>query len=474
MLKGKTIIELENVKTGKKETHVEENMITNAIQNLFSNNVAGMQYNLHGTSPWQQDSVNIPICPNAIGGILLYSEPLEEDADLFYAPADNLITGYASNDSHSTENALRGNYNVIESSAIPGGYRLVWEFLTTQGNGTINALGLTHALGDKSHLGCLYNDNSLKLAESYGVSIYSSDLDFNEKLPTFYRYANVVEVNFEENWYVSIYFDTTNKVVKIFKVAKPLSKMTLATNMKPYSEEVLEENILTPSTFCMGSNIAYYAFHDGKDGYWWGFQHYSNSSGNAVIQWIKIDKSDYSFTEGVWSFESVPMLSVGAFNWYTSSGNATYTYSTIRDGYLYVYNYGRTGLYKININNVADISYIPFGFQSRSSNAPLQMYVLNGFVKGPEFVLDADDNVTRVINTEVMTNYASRVFQNGVYVYTMGNYYNGYYYCYQYLYLNTPYLASINNLSEPVVKTADKTMKITYILSEIEENEEQS
>ena len=181
----------------------------------------------------------------------------------------------------------------------------------------------------------------------------------------------------------------------------------------------------------MGSNNAYYAFHDGKDGYWWGFQHYSNGSGSAVIQWIKIDKTDYSFTEGVWSFENVPMYSVGSFSWNSSSYNATYTYSTIRDGYLYVYNNGRTGLYKININNVADISYIPFGFQSRSSSASLQMYVLNGFVKGPEFVLDADDNVTRVINSEVLSSYVGHLFENGVYLYAMGNYRsNSYYYCY--------------------------------------------
>lgn len=34
------------------------------------------------------------------------------------------------------------------------------------------------------------------------------------------------------------------------------------------------------------------------------------------------------------------------------------------------------------------------------------------------------------------------------------------------MYLLTPYLASINNLSSAVVKTVDKTMKITYMLTE--------
>lgn len=37
---------------------------------------------------------------------------------------------------------------------------------------------------------------------------------------------------------------------------------------------------------------------------------------------------------------------------------------------------------------------------------------------------------------------------------------------YRTMYLLTPYLASINNLSSAVVKTVDKTMKITYTLTQ--------
>ena len=36
------------------------------------------------------------------------------------------------------------------------------------------------------------------------------------------------------------------------------------------------------------------------------------------------------------------------------------------------------------------------------------------------------------------------------------------------LFLHTPYLGTINNLSSPILKTADKTMKITYTLTEEE------
>ena len=42
---------------------------------------------------------------------------------------------------------------------------------------------------------------------------------------------------------------------------------------------------------------------------------------------------------------------------------------------------------------------------------------------------------------------------------------------YKRLFLSTPYLGTINNLSTPILKTADKTMKITYTLTEEEGNE---
>ena len=36
----------------------------------------------------------------------------------------------------------------------------------------------------------------------------------------------------------------------------------------------------------------------------------------------------------------------------------------------------------------------------------------------------------------------------------------------RYMFLRTPYLGTINNLSSAVVKTADKAMKITYTLTD--------
>ena len=43
-----------------------------------------------------------------MGGILLFSKTLEEDADIMYAGSDNLPVAYASNNVNSTANMARG------------------------------------------------------------------------------------------------------------------------------------------------------------------------------------------------------------------------------------------------------------------------------------------------------------------------------------------------------------------------------
>ena len=44
-------------------------------------------------------------------------------------------------------------------------------------------------------------------------------------------------------------------------------------------------------------------------------------------------------------------------------------------------------------------------------------------------------------------------------------------YYYQGVFLQSHYLATINNLENPIEKTDDKTMKITYVLTEVDEEE---
>ena len=86
-LKGNMVIEMIDDATGEVVERVqEENMVTNAVNHILGLNPMGIFYSVAGEYDthllWNNNL--IPICPNMIGGILLYSEALTEDADNIY------------------------------------------------------------------------------------------------------------------------------------------------------------------------------------------------------------------------------------------------------------------------------------------------------------------------------------------------------------------------------------------------------
>ena len=96
-LKGTMVVELTDVNTSEVETVTEENMVTNAVNNILGLNPMGIFYKATGEYDdaimWNGNL--FPICPNMIGGILLFSKTLEENADNIYTLSDNLPVAYA-------------------------------------------------------------------------------------------------------------------------------------------------------------------------------------------------------------------------------------------------------------------------------------------------------------------------------------------------------------------------------------------
>ena len=479
MLKGKTTIELTDVHTGEKETVVEENMITNALSHIFNDNIEGMLWYVNTYGQIWKD-VMIPICPNTLGGILLFSNELEEDAENLYAPSGNPCVGYASNDVNSTADTFRGSLNLTESGKIEGGYKFVWDFTTSQANGTISAVALTHKLGGISFMGDEFSTKNTLMMKNNETSY---DPSKSEDLWHNWRYLSCVEIDFDNNLMVSIVMKKNGDVL-ISKMRKDFRKLTLTGTLSDNGyEKIVEEVNLTPQGAFVKSDSyqnkewPYYDFIDGKDGYWYGFLTHvsSNNKGDAMIRWIKIRKDDYTFTEGTWNFENVQLYQIGYTGAYQYYDPEKWCYSAIRNGYLYVFNYTRNGLYKIALNNPADITLIPLGFTSASPQTNYGggtvLYVWQDYLIGTDFWLDTNDVVHKRVALHMGQNYTNTpLFQYGVYALSFGVYYynTSTARIYRVLRLMTPYLASINNLGTSVIKTADKTMKITYTVTETE------
>ena len=77
---GNLVIELEDQNTGNVETVSETNMVTNAVNDILGVNPMGVMYKAGGeyddSLTW--NNALLPICPNMIGGILLFPGSITE------------------------------------------------------------------------------------------------------------------------------------------------------------------------------------------------------------------------------------------------------------------------------------------------------------------------------------------------------------------------------------------------------------
>lgn len=461
-LKGEMVIELRDVNTDEVETVAEHNMITNAVNYVFGVNPFGANFDSGTTYPGSMEwhEMLLPICPNLIGGILLFSKALSEEADNLYVMSDNLPVAYASNNVNSTANMARGSLNVAESQALENGYKFVWEFTPSQGNGTIAAVALTSAKGGENGFGSTVADASTFLC------LKALDLRSMEKDRQMILFETV-EVDFENNLLYSITYENTS--VKVRKVRIPIFSIGLNEKLDDSTFKVLEEKALPTSVFkFLGSYVKYGEFVDGHDGYWYGFSNEGNSSGNAKMVWVKISKEDYSIEEGEWTLSNAKLMDVG-----TRDGSTTFPERSVkccvRGGYLYVMAYNKQGVYKINLTNASDVTLIELGFTSKwkplgeAGDSSLYFTLIGDLIVSGDFQITAADDVIQTAGDIRLEDTSTPLFQYKNYMVGWGGNYGME--C-RALYLLTPYLASINNLSSAVVKTVDKTMKITYTLTE--------
>ena len=461
-LKGKMVMELTDVNTQETETVTEENMVTNAVNNILGLNPMGIFYKASGEydemAVWNEGL--LPICPNMVGGILLFEKALEEDADSIYVKSDNLPVAYASNNVNSTANTARGSLNLTESQKLDNGYKFVWEFTPSQGNGTIAAVALTSAKGGENGFGSLTGDASAFLQIRV---VDLGEIPEDKKMVLF----EAVEMDFEKDLMYSITFQDSS--VRVRKIRIPVFSIGLNEKLDDTTYKVLEDKAIPTKTFkFLGDYTKYGEFMDGGDGYWYGFSNQGNSSGNASMVWVKISKTDYSMTEGQWTLSNAKLMDVGNRD-AEDSFPERIVKCCVRGGYLYVPAYNKKGIYKIDLTNQADVTLIDFGFTSKwkplcdSGSCEVYMTLVGDLIVGGDFQITSEDKVIHTQGSARLNDAATPLFQYKNFLVGWGGSYGNEY---RTAYLLTPYLASVNNLSQAVVKTVDKTMKITYTLTE--------
>lgn len=470
MIKGKMRIELKDVRNGKTDVFEEENMVTNALQYIFN----PMGY-VKAADP-MVTAEYVDYYMTLTGGLLLLDRTLEEDAENLSLTGDVEQTGCAVyNQQNSSGQTLRGNYNATESEVDIENRRVkyVYDFDTAEGNGTIACVALTHALGGYSNRGLpeelvptrgLYpfyksiGSGLLRLTGSNSaIGAYDRTLSYST-YGTGYKWIIKIDAAADAVYYFTIMSTTS---VRIWKYRANIHTISLFD--RPGAARTLQEEVDVVFTQAVSQQYFSYNYDEETDRLYIISASSYYVANNAAFIVTEIDLSDG------FSVKQYPMQ-----NRCGSNMRICYERSNVYcyRGYLYFQNYGYSVSYYIfrqEIGNSANIQKIDTAVrQSRPMMARGRRlyfeyastysgsyccYVVNTdtfTMRIPETynLYDGNDRQFVPVIGHPLTYYLSSGSNNGTFA------------------IRTDYLATINNLGAPVVKTADKTMKVTYILQE--------
>lgn len=404
-LEGIAEIELTNVNTGEKETIVEKNMVTNALSFIFGRSMGGL-INRDFLGGWM-----VPIYKKALGGIYIFDENIEENPNIIVPPPNVECIGHAGNDAYAGKDGRRGSFNSSESVLIDNGVKLVWDFATNQANGVIKCISLTNELAGRSGIG--------------------SDVAVPDYNPTLFTCLGQCAGNFnppclsDEYWYEVTF---VSSVLTIKKYKTVLESMSILDELSKYalvSETQVdisdEPNSLYEAKVCEDKILVTLQ---------------SKKNANRV-NLVVIDKNSFlKLYEG-------PTEEVFGFNAYG-----------IRLCKGYYYSIQSNKLFKVNENNFSDKIEIPIKGSTLYGAYADRIYTN----------LDVIDSNGKVLNCKGIAYFGSY----GSCSYLCDDLF---YYSLQrtdtlYLQMYLGYIATINNLASPIIKTSDKTMKITYTITE--------
>ena len=132
-LHGHVRVELRDRWTGRVvDSREKDNLVTDAVQKIYM------------LSRWASTptTINSPLYQKLLGGLMLFNGTLTEAASNIYLPSDAKLVGFAGQTANADSTVIV-SYNSAESVYTSNSFTTVWDFLTSQANGTIAALSRT-------------------------------------------------------------------------------------------------------------------------------------------------------------------------------------------------------------------------------------------------------------------------------------------------------------------------------------------
>lgn len=476
MLKGKTTIELTDVNNGKVEVIEDTNMITNALQEFMRG------YGMWGSNVLLDEEVRkSSLWVNLLGGLLLFDTELEENADNTFMPAGVKMVGNGSKDvANSGAVTELGSYNATESGVqADGSIKFVYDFSTSQANGTIKSVCLTSRIGGYEGMGnkenCyINNDYAWEYAYEKNVCYFGSVFgtgSLNTTMYASYQDNAIYLINEQNRVYTAEYASehwSTTKKIQIVKARAGFTSVSIK------SDRTIKEIVETYDIEIPQSILDYMGTSKPE------LNAFSDTEGNIYIMFNKSTSGALSPSAFVWLMKIDRNMKATAYKVTNNTGKTLYlnrTYMTINNDYLFIYNDNSPyELYGIKCSDSTQIIEIDRNGESRTFliNISKNLVGVYGKYYGGStsyyapLIFDIEARTLKKTNGRVGAGGLFTVpFVDKKGIYILANISSSSYSVTLQLMKDMRYLATINNLSEPVVKTSAKTMKVTYTISEV-------
>ena len=477
MIKGHSIIELKNEVTGEVERYENDNLITNGVQKILQD--LGMLYN----SPIKETTFrNYPI-KELFGGILLLDDNITENSNIVTVPGGIGMTANGGMEyvAQGVDGVTEfGSWNYTDSGwTADGKFKLVWDWAREHGNGIIKCACLTSrrhgycGIGNKSgnvreskaslmlkdNAGTYYNFDPVSpsnvIRRIVGVNVASSNV----------TYVDYYNLNYDSS-HSAEHMGTTGKL-KLMTAHLPITELDLRESY-PFNNEggqdylpVSETEVTLPAAFvsALGNNTPW---KSGKYGdYFYILASNLNLAPGASVTGVRINCTTYAVQS--FTVENTTESTWNVYEWCFTFGNdriALYDTSGTRVIFQDILNNVNTSEVDVSIG-VGGGQYNPcYGIFLIKED-----YAFLG--NSPTYRIDMVGKTVLPVNANFLnTRFCPTVAVDNPFLYDYEEY-NGGSWNAKYFFLSYAgdYIATINNLAEPITKSADKSMKVTYILS---------
>ena len=231
VLKGKTTIQLFDSKTGELLDTVEKsNIVTNAVNNVLNGALQALAYTSNNGKGRKSELYKLFDFPNGydlakslFGGVLVFSKSIEENVDHVIPSIDEIksFIGCANQSKGIEDNTFKGSINESLSEVGDDYIKFVWDFSPDQCNGDIACVCLTSDCGGSTGYGfdSIASASSSHLISKLDDNMWdsSASLEFNPSyihnpmFATSFSSLNEHDMYINENYLYYVYRDTAYK-----------------------------------------------------------------------------------------------------------------------------------------------------------------------------------------------------------------------------------------------------------------------